>query len=509
MVKSTLWKIWIFITVSLWVISLVMFTVAGEMIAFNSTIVSIAAVLTIAFGVIKRKELAEFIKRPYVFKVVSSSIRIFLVLCILAIVNYLAVKTSKSFDLTASKLHTLSEQSKDIAKQIKGDTLITLFAKRADWEKYLSLLRQYKNENAKISIKAVDVETNPALARLNNIEENGTLLIENGAKKVKGSAATELEITNLLIKTLREKQLNVYYTVGHGELDRHSDDNSGGSFLFSKLNNGSYNLKPLDTLKVNSIPKDADVVLVLGPKKSFMDLEAKILKKYLRSGGNMFIILGPNFQKINFSNLKDLMKSRAILHHNALVLDRLSAVQGANATIPIVNTYNREHIVTKKFSGRTLFPLSAAIEGSSKKNFKYAPLAFSSPFPASWAESQLQDINSGKVYYNKGVDLKGPVALMAVSESTKDFGKMAVGASIEMLGNAYQNQSSNFNLFMNVLSWLMDDEGIISLNRPELSNNLIILSASQMSLIFYFSILFLPFVFFGLAIWIYRRRAKK
>ena len=60
-----------------------------------------------------------------------------------------------------------------------------------------------------------------------------------------------------------------------------------------------------------------------------------------------------------------------------------------------------------------------------------------------------------------------------------------------------------------MLAWVVDDEGIISLNRPELENEMILLSASQVTLIFYFSIVFMPFLFFGIAVYFYRRRLKK
>ena len=502
-------KIWGFIAFSLWIVALVMYTVAGEFAVFNLGVLLSAIILSGVLAFFKRKELLTLVRRPYWRKASISAFRVFLVLCILAMLNTLAVKTSKSFDFTSSKLHSLSEQSKMIAKQIKEETKITLFAKRELWDRYLALLRQYANENKNIHITAVDVEENPSLTKLNNVEEDGSIVVESAGRKLKGVARSELQVTNLLIKSMRERKLVVYYTSGHGELDRRSEEAEGGSFLFGVMNDGGYELRQLDTLQLKSVPSDADAVLVLGPKHGFLDFETQLLKDYLQKGGNVFILLGPNFKKSNFDTLRSIMAARGIRHHNALVLDRLSAVQGANATIPIVNRYNHEHTVTKSFEGRTLFPLSAALEENKSEGITYSALAMSSAFPASWAESQLDGINSGKVFYNKGMDLEGPVALLAVSESSKDLGKLAVSASADFISNAYQNQSSNFNLFMNTLAWLMDDEGIISINRPALSSNMVILSAAQISLIFYFSILFLPFVFFAAAVWIYRRRLKQ
>ncbi|MBC76542.1 MAG: hypothetical protein CME64_11065 [Halobacteriovoraceae bacterium] len=510
MVKRTLaFQIWLFIVISLWMVNLVMFTVAGEYALFNQALLGTTIGLTLLMLLVFRKGVYRFFNQRKTRMAAVTGIRVFLVLCILAMLNYIGVKTSHQFDLTSSKIHSLSDQSKQVASDLDEDSELVLFAKREEWERYLPLLRQYSNENPKLSVRAVDIETNPSLVKINNIEKSGTVVLKKGNKNFKAVADSELSVTNLLIKALKAKSLNIYYTMGHGELDPTSDKPAGASYLFKVLNNGSYNLKELDTLKVESIPSDADAVISIGPTKGFMNVEVEILEDYLDKGGNMFLLLGPNFKKMDFGNIRELIRKKGVVHHNALVLDRLSAVQGANATIPMVNRYNHEHSITKNFTDRTLFPLSAALEESKTPNTKYTALAMSSPFPASWAESQLDDINSGKVYYTKGLDLKGPVALFSVVENTKTFSKLAVSASVEFISNAYQNQSSNFNFFLNTLSWLVDDEGIISLNRPALKKNMIVLSAPQISLIFYFSILFLPFCFFAVGIWVYRKRVNR
>lgn len=508
-IKNAAFKIWTFIAISLWAVALVMFTVAGEFLAINLGVLFAAALLSAGLIFYKRAPIAAYLKRPGVRKGGFALAHAFLVLAILAMINYIAVKGSKTFDLTSSKIHSLSEQSKEVAKKIEKDINIVLFSKRSEWERYLVLLRQYANINKRVSIKAVDVEEEPAIARANGIKKDGEIIIKVGDREYRGLATSELEVTNLLLKTLRDREIILYRTIGHGELDPEDEEVSGASFLYSQLRGAGYTIRALDTLQIKEAPKDADAILVLGPSQGILEKEVKLLSEYAKKGGNLLFLLGPNFKTDHFKSLRDFLKTRGVLQHNALVLDRLSAVQGANATIPIVNTYDPKHSITKEFSGRTLFPLSSALESAPNENVVFTSLALSSPFPASWAESQLNEINSGKVYYNKGLDLKGPVALLASLENKKDASRLIIGGSVEMVGNAYQNQSNNFNLFMNALAWLVGDEGVISLNRPELSNNMIILSAPQISLILYFSILFLPFVFFAIAVWTYRRKAKK
>jgi hypothetical protein len=61
-------------------------------------------------------------------------------------------------------------------------------------------------------------------------------------------------------------------------------------------------------------------------------------------------------------------------------------------------------------------------------------------------------------------------------------------------------------LLLNSVSWLVGDEGIISFNRPGIEESPVILSAQHLQMIFVISILVVPIVFFGAAIFIYRRR---
>jgi hypothetical protein len=59
---------------------------------------------------------------------------------------------------------------------------------------------------------------------------------------------------------------------------------------------------------------------------------------------------------------------------------------------------------------------------------------------------------------------------------------------------------------LNSTSWLLNDEGIISFNRPGTEEYPVILSAQHIQLIFVISILLVPIIFFGAGIFVYRRR---
>lgn len=500
-----IYKMWIAIAIMLGFSSLISWLGMPDEIAINTTVTVIFVTVSILVLFPKRIKIMMIFRSLFFKNLISNLITIFLIFNILSLINYLGFKNNFQLDITEYKLNTLSDQSRIILNDIKSKMEFKLYAKRADWSRYLQLLDMYKDENNHITIDVVDTENNPSLLEANNISENGTLSIVYRNKKVSKKIIDERSVTNLILKTLRDNKIKIYYITGHNELPLNSS--AGGlSFLFDNIKNAAYELTPLDLLANGEVPNDATALMLLGPKSGLMDLEIKHIKEYLDNGGNLLTTLAPLFKQDIHKNLIQLLKNYGIDYINAITLDKLATVQGVNASIPIVNEYNPNHVITKNFSGRTLFPISAAFRTFSKEDFVSTWIARTSLFPASWAELSFDQIKTGKAVYDSN-DIKGPISLAVVSE-TKLASRIAAFASSTFIVNGYKNQTSNFNLFLNTLAWLTNDEGIISISRPELSQERIFMSEGQLNLIFYFSILFVPSLLLLISILLYRKRRQ-
>ena len=315
-------------------------------------------------------------------------------------------------------------------------------------------------------------------------------------------------MTNLILDAQKKDRIKIYYTTGHKELSRFEENQNSAKFFYDVIAKSNYILSPIDLMKSAEVPTEADLLILLAPKSGFLPQEIESLKKFKQRGGNFLIFLSPLFFDENLSDLFKFVASFGVEFENKLALDRLATMQGLDASVPIITNYEA-HSITKDFQGRTLFPISASLKKMKKENVEVKTIIKTSAFPASWAESDLENINKGKVFFNADSDSKGPINLMMTSVDKNYNSKAVFVSSAGIISNAYKSQSPNFNLLLNSIVWLTDDEGIISLNRPGLSEEIIILSASELSLIFYFSILFLPFVFFAVGIWTYRKRANK
>lgn len=504
LIQSIWWAIWFGLSLT----SIVLWIVSPEYSSFILGIFIISNIILLSLIFLNRKTIICFIKTTFFKNIFNNIITTILVFCILGMINYIAFKNNIHFDITKQQVHTLSDQSKTIMNGLERKLKITLFARRQNWERFLNLINLYKYKSEKVSVNVIDIDSNPSLVQINNIKEDGTVILEYDGNKTATVAKDELAVTNAIIKLLRSQKITIYYSIGHGEIDRNQRDQNGGSYLYNKINAANYILKPIDLLKIQDIPKDAKLLLILGPRQGFLDLELERLERYLNKGGNVFMTLAPELNEVKLSNLYSLLVKYGIKFVNSIVLDRLSTVQGSQATIPIITLFNPEHSITKNFKGKVLMPLSASLEKVEKKNLVYSTLIKTNNFPGSWAETNFKEVKTGRATYDSK-DKKGPIELIATVENSKTKSRLMVSSSSSFIINGYQSQSANFNFFLNILAWGLNDEGIMSLNRPSLNNEMIILSTSQLTLIFYFAIAFLPFLFIAISIFLYRRRLKK
>lgn len=508
--KSWLFPLWVIIDVLIFLVVIALWITSPEYGVLNWALTTFAFTLGLFLIMIRFSEIKVFMRSHYFERLVYHSINAILVISIMALINYLGNKNYKEFDLTDTKKNSLTEQSQKVLDMVKGPLQMTLYAKREEWAPMLSVLKLYQaQEPDKIKLEAIDTDLRPDLVKQKEITQNGTVILEYKGKEVKFQITDELSITNSLLKILRDENFTLYMVTGHDELKCDNTTLEGISILCEKLRSQNYEVKELDLAQTKAVPADASAVMVLGPASGLFPDEARQLSAYLARGGSLFLALAPAFKSEIYDNLIELGEPYGLTMGSDIVIDRLSTIQGAEATIPIIQKYAPEHPITIGFDLRTVFPLSSSVsrlEGNDSATI----IAKTSDFPGSWAETNLKAVTEGKAEFNEKQDERGPIGVLGagekVGEESQPGSRFILLGSSSFLVNAYQGQSGNTSLFLNSVSWLINDEGIISLNRPGVEEPPVILSSQHLQMIFVISILLVPIVFFGAAIFVYRRR---
>ena len=467
--------------------------------------------LTLVLIFINRKSLGVYYQSHQFQKLTDTIVFLFLVFCLLGLGNYIAYKHPYQTDLSAYKINTLTDQTKSILKNIKGEVKFKLFSRKQDSYLWLPLFEFYRNEKNDIAIEKVDIDLRPDLVADYHITDAATLVIEYKGKRQYVTDRDELNITNGLIKISRSSDPIVYIVQGHGEADLNSAEADGTKFIFESVKNSSVDIRTLNLISVAEIPQDAKAVIVWGPKSELRPGELKVLERFLEKKGNLLVALDPDLNKPTQTGLRKILEKYRILVRSDIVIDRKNFVNGSNGSIPLIEHYDHEHEITRKFKGQSFYPLTSSIEEIpeqlSNEKGKVTFLFSTNPFPDSWGETNLKEIAAQSAKFNESTDKKGPLNLAAVFQSEKN--KIVVFGNSTFVLNAYQKFGANYIMFINALSWLIDEDRLISFNLPVIQNEPMFISQQQMGIIFYFSVLFAPLLLFGLSIYMYRRKRDR
>ena len=203
----------------------------------------------------------------------------------------------------------------------------------------------------------------------------------------------------------------------------------------------------------------------------------------------------------------------------------MSKLFGGDFAAPVVNQYT-VHEITSDFVLATIFPIIRSVRGIPVAGITTTELLKTGA--NSWAES---DFDSGTVHYDEGKDVKGPVSVSVIatkvlgdeshknsdipenSEAAKN-NKPSLKATLLVVGdsdfsnNRYINFSGNGDFFLNAISWLAEEENLISIRPKERKNTPIQMTQSWGYAIFIMGVVVFPGLIatIGIRTWWRRRR---
>src|SRR5271163_2902365 len=90
-----------------------------------------------------------------------ATIYIIVIVAVLAVVNFLANRYNKSFDATANKRFSLSDQTKKVVGDLKQDVTIQYFDQPSGIQPGKDLLDRYALLSPKVHIEYVDLMKKP------------------------------------------------------------------------------------------------------------------------------------------------------------------------------------------------------------------------------------------------------------------------------------------------------------------------------------------------------------
>jgi len=412
---------------------------------------------------------------------------------IVILLNFLLFRTSNRFDVTATRVFTLSPQTVQILKSLDSPVRANAFFVPSDGSTAFQqqqaddLLNELAGQNPNFTYRFIDPELEKTLANQYGVQTYPTVVfedIEQGSQQGVLGLNEQDFVTGILIAT-GIKQKRVYFLTGHKEasVTRNPVDGStdvkGFDFAIQGMQRDNYDVRPLNLLEQpDGVPSDAAVVVIPGPTQDLNTDELNALMDYLWDGGSLVMLLDPGIP----STYRQFINRWGIQIYNESVADVVSNVAGESLT-PMIQRTNGQFLPSS-VTGLPIvddldvifFPGSTALglvvpQADFPAYIDYTPLVMSTP--ASWLE-----INPDEVEFNPGLDLGGPLDLVVAVRAAASMdgtpvrtenklAKLIVFTDSDFVRNGFFYSSDNADIFLNSVNWLADDKDLISI-RPKL-----------------------------------------
>jgi ABC-type uncharacterized transport system involved in gliding motility auxiliary subunit len=488
-------------------------------------LLGLAAVLLLAWLAAEAPRLARRRAARYG---AGAVVLVLLALGVVVFANALSVRHSSRWDLTENRRNTLSPQTVQVLRGLQQPvTAIAFFRSDTPGKRTAEeLLKQYASHSGgRFTWRLEDTDRAPALARAYGVETYGTVVLETGAegqKKVERVLdAQEEKLTNALVKVTRAGKRVVYAIKGHGEREIGNTDRQGLSQAKEEMDKANYEVRELVLARDPKVPDDAALLILPGPRTDLFPAELEALDTYIKRGGKVFFMAGA-FQAEGLKKYLD--RYGVVLGEDVIIeLNPLAQLFGTGPLVPIVNQYE-SHPITKDLGGvMTLFPLARSLDAAKTppKGVTVSPLARTSS--QSWGETDRSVFQKGEAQPDPG-EKTGPltVALVATIEPEEaakpegDAAKKPGRARIVVIGtadfasNQFLGAQANRDFFLNVVSWLAEEEDLISVRPRDARQNPVVLTSAQSNIVLWIPLIGLPGVVlvFGIAAAVRRHRAK-
>ena len=203
-----------------------------------------------------------------------ATVYILVILAVLVLANFFANRYNKSYDATANKRFTLSDQTKKVVGDLKQDVTISYFDRATGMQGAKDLLDRYQNLSPKVKIQYVDLLKNPTLARAENVTREGEAVITVGSRREDAKTFDEEGVTGALIRALKGGERTVCVVSGHGE-HRLDDSSQGDGFsgFQGVVQKDNYKVQSVNLQEKAVVPADCTVLVVAGPTGDYIQPE--------------------------------------------------------------------------------------------------------------------------------------------------------------------------------------------------------------------------------------------
>ena len=456
-----------------------------------------------------------------------AGVYIIVIIAVLGAVNFLANRYDKSYDSTANKQFSLSDQTIKVVKGLKQNVRITYFDEQTRFPQARDLLDRYSALSPRLHVDYIDPVKKPQQAKSAGFKRDLQVLVDSGSKKEEAKSVSEEEITGALIRSLKSGERNACFVTGSGEHGIDETTRGGYASVKDALTRNNYTAKSVNLLQTGArptgekgaadappaagkieVPKDCTVLIVGGPQHDYVQPEADAIRAYVEGGGKALVLLNPPVDMgggppEDTPTLNALLGSWGVTVDKDLALDTsgIGQVFGLGPEVPLVASYESHAIVNQMKEVATAFPASRSLDV--KNGDKTSVSKLFSTGENSFATTHL----NGPLRRDPKTDKAGPLVLAAAGTLNNGGGRFVVVGCSLWVANGFLRFNGNRDLFLNMINWLTSDEDLISIRPKSPEDRPLNITPQKVNTLFWLSIVIFPLsvVAFGMVTWWKRR----
>lgn len=436
-----------------------------------------------------------------------------IVLAILIVINYLVSNlpvTMTKYDISASKLYSVTSNTKAVVNALDKDVTIYWIV-QADQEDEVieNLLGKYESLSDHIKVVKKNPDVYPTFAQKYTDEtvKNNSLVVECDDRSkyisyddiyiqepdlytysVSNYFDGEGAITSAIDYVTTDEHPQLYVLEGHGEAEIPET-------FSDQIEKDNIEINKFSLLKVDSIPDDADAILIYAPTSDISEKEKEMLDDYVSMGGKLLVMAGPTENGV-LTNLYSLLSDYGVNTVDGIVVEGDRQHFAFEPYVLLPDMENNE--ITKSLIEENYFPVMPISQGLTvNEEAKNVTKLLNT---SDYSFSKVAGYNMNTLEKEEG-DIDGPFTV-AVSIDTDFKGKIVWFASSTFLDEMYNAYSAgaNVDMAMNAMASLIGESEAMAIRSRSLDYNYLTISDSTSSMLKVLMVGVFPLIYLGIGI---------
>lgn len=399
------------------------------------------------------------------------------------------------FDLTDNQLYTITDDTKDFVAGLDQDVDIYLIVESGNEDEDLQkVLGRYEALSDHIKVHTKDPVVNPSFTKQytdSSLADNSLIVVCGERSKVISynniyeseinystysyqptGFDAEGQLTSAIDYVTSDTLPKLYVLTGHNEA-------SIPDSLSSQIAKENIDVEDLNLITSESVPEDADCIMINAPQKDISADEKDRLLSYMENGGHVLLIT--DYMETDTPNLDAVLENYGLSVSDGIIIEGNSQYYYPGyPSYLIPRIQSSEAVGDMTSDDLVLMPYAQNIEISDDVRSTVTVTSILKTSSKSYIKTGLKNMTTME---KESGDPEGPFTPgVAVTESYDGKETKFMYLTSSALLNESMDQAvsgGNYELIINVLSWMIDKEESISIPAKSLSTTYLSVTAAD------------------------------